>query len=240
MRAPTGPPTDEGLAAGTVKIDGLREPSQAVAAVEAGADLIGFIFAPARRRVTPEVARSCIEAARRVANGRAIRAVGVFVDADAAEINSVAEAASLDLVQLHGEEPPSLLADLRRPAIKVMRPRAGSVAAEVARAMESFRRSSVAPVAFLIDGYTASAAGGEGIPSDWGLAAALARDFPLLLAGGLSADNVGEAIRSVTPLGVDVSSGVETDGIKDRAKMRAFVLAAKRQFREGMGDIDKD
>lgn len=218
---------------GTVKIDGLREPEQAVAAVEAGADLIGFVFAEARRRVTPEMARRCIEAGHGAAGGRGVRAVGVFVDAECGEIEEVAEAAGLDLVQLHGEEPPTMVAALRRPVIKALRPTPGLDANDVARRIETYLGIPGSPIVFLIDGYSATAAGGEGVAADWRIAADLAGRYPLLLAGGLTAENVGGAIRQVRPLGVDVSSGVETDGVKDAAKMAAFVAAAKRGFAGG-------
>lgn len=223
------------LGRGAVKICGLREPAHARAATLAGADVLGFIFAPGRRRVSPEQARACLAVAREAADGRPVLGVGVFVDASAAEINAVAAAAGLDLVQLHGEEPPALLASIERPVLKVTRPIAGAAAEDVAAGLERYRGVANAPLAFLLDGRSATAAGGEGVRADWALGAALARSGSLVLAGGLEPGNVAEAIRLVRPLAVDVSSGVETGGVKDEAKMAAFVRAAKGAFGETAG-----
>ena len=218
------------LVHGSVKICGLREQEHARAAVVAGADLLGFVFAPARRRVTPEAARLAIEAARRASRGRTVLAVGVFVDASAAEMNDVAEAAGLDLLQLHGVEPAAMLGELTRPVLKALRPSPGTTADAVMELIEGYRAVPNAPVAFLVDGLSPAAAGGEGVRTDWALAAELARRVPLMLAGGLDPGNVGEAIGSVRPRGVDVSSGVETGGVKDEGKIRAFLEAATGAF----------
>lgn len=220
------------LGYGLVKIDGLREPEHAVAAVRAGADLLGFIFAPARRRVTPKAASVAIAAARDAAPDRPLMVVGVFVDASAVEINQVVRAAGLDLVQLHGDEPPELLTEIACPVIKVVRPPLGTAPSDVAGWFTRFAAVPNAPLLYLVDGYTPDAAGGVGVRSDWDLAAALAADWPLGLAGGLDPANVGEAIRTVRPAAVDVSSGVETDGVKDPTKIAAFTAAATRAFEE--------
>lgn len=220
------------LGYGLVKIDGLREPAHAAGAVRAGADLIGFIFAPARRRVTPEAAKLAIAAAREAAADRPVLVVGVFVDAGSAEINQVVRVAGLDLVQLHGDEPPGLLAEIDCPVAKAVRPPPGTGSSEVAGWFDRFAAAPNAPLLYLVDGYTPTAAGGAGVRSDWNLAATLAKNWPLGLAGGLDPANVGEAIRTVRPSLVDVSSGVETAGIKDPAKIAAFTAAAKRAFGE--------
>jgi phosphoribosylanthranilate isomerase len=217
---------------GLVKICGLREPDQARAAVAAGADLLGFIFAPARRRVEIEVARACVQAAREEAAGRPVLAVGVFVDASAEEMNATAARVGLDLLQLHGSEPPALLPQLRRPVVKAARPPVGTTAGEVEELLALYLSVANAPVAFLLDGYVAAAAGGEGVRADWRLAGDLARRRRRGLAGGLTPDNVAAAVAAVRPLAVDVSSGVESDGVKDARKIAAFVAAAKRAFRE--------
>jgi phosphoribosylanthranilate isomerase len=213
-----------------IKICGLREPEHARAAVAAGADLLGFVFASARRRVTPEAARLAIEAARRASPGRRVLAVGVFVDASAAEMNDVAEAAGLDLLQLHGAEPAAMLGALTRPVIKALRPSPGTTVDAAMELIEGYRAVPNAPVAFLVDGLSPAAAGGEGVRTDWVLAADLARRVPLVLAGGLDSANVGGAIGSVRPRGVDVSSGVETGGVKDVERIRAFVEVATGAF----------
>lgn len=214
---------------GMIKICGLREPEHAVAAVEAGADLLGFIFAPARRQVSPEQARICIEAAKRAAT-HPVRAVGVFVNADADELQRTADIAGLDVLQLQGEEPPDLLDVLTLPVIKAFRPLPGAKAEEVLASTSRFSFHNPAPDLYLIDGYHPDHHGGEGRQADWAVAAEVAELIALTLAGGLDASNVGEAIRTVRPRAVDVSSGVETDGVKDPEKIRAFVAAAREAF----------
>ncbi len=221
--------SDRGLSSGPgiIKICGLREPAHARVAAEAGADWLGFIFAPAPRRVSADVARACVAAARAAAGRRGVVAVGVFVDASAAEINAVADAADLDLVQLHGEEPADMLSSLTRPVIKGIRSAEGGPIDDVSVQIAQFADELNAPVAYLIDGYSARAAGGAGVRADWAMAAQLARVHRLVLAGGLDPGNVAEAIRTVQPSGVDVSSGVETDGRKDAGKIEAFIQAAR-------------
>ena len=213
-----------------VKIDGLRQPEHAAAAAAAGADLIGFIFAPARRRVAPDTARDCVAVARAAARGREILAVGVFVDARPDEIRETCSAADLDLAQLHGAEATQYAADLGVPVIKALRPRPGTHSAEVIAEIDRFNSNLAPPVAFLIDGYSSQAAGGTGARADWALVAEIARARPVFLAGGLDVNNVAEAIRTVRPIGVDVSSGVETDGVKDERLIEAFICAARAGF----------
>jgi phosphoribosylanthranilate isomerase len=233
-RTSAGRRTDQGssLGYGLVKIDGLREPEHAAAAARSGADLVGFIFAPARRRVTPVAARLAIAAAREATPDYQVMAVGVFVDAGATEINRVVHEAGLDLVQLHGDEPPELLQEIACRVLKAVRPPLGTAPSEVAGWFERFSAVPNAPLLYILDGYTPHAAGGAGVRSDWALASILAGDWPLCLAGGLEPANVSEAIRSVRPVAVDVSSGVETAGVKDSAKIEAFIRAAKRAFGE--------
>lgn len=228
LEADAGPIT---LAVGSVKIDGLRQPEHAAAAAGAGADLLGFVFAPARRRVTPEQARSCIAAARAAAGSRRVITVGVFVDAAVGEMNDAAGRAGLDLLQLHGDEPPESLTALDRPVIKAIAPPSGSDAEAISRLIDDYAKGPRKPIAFVIDGYSPTSSGGTGVRADWALAGRLATRHPILLAGGLDAENVGLAISTVRPLGVDVSSGVETDGGKDASRIAAFVAAAKLGFR---------
>jgi phosphoribosylanthranilate isomerase len=212
----------------TVKICGIREPAHAVAAAQAGADLIGFIFAPTRRKVEPETALAAIEQAR--AASPAIRAVGVFVNETVAEINEIADTAGLDLVQLNGDQVAEQLAGVNRPAILALRPAPGATSGEIAQTISSLANQGKRIAGFLIDGYHPKEYGGHGSRADWTLATGISAIQPVLLAGGLDAGNVAEAITMVRPLGVDVSSGVETDGIKDAAKIAAFVAAARSAF----------
>jgi len=215
-----------------VKIDGLREPEHAAAAAAAGADLIGFIFAPARRQVTAAVARSCIAAARAAAADRPVLAVGVFVDASPTEMARIARETGIDALQLHGSEPPESLRHLPVPALKALRPRPGTKAAQLMAEIGRYHSSPEPPLAILVDGYAEEFAGGTGVRANWRLAAEIGASFPIVLAGGLHPENVGAAIRQVRPLGVDVSSGVEIDGVKDPSRMEAFVRAAREAFRD--------
>ncbi|MDI3339863.1 MAG: phosphoribosylanthranilate isomerase [Sphaerobacter sp.] len=217
---------------GLVKICSLGRPADARAAVAAGADLVGLIFAPARRQVTPEAA-AAILAALRSGPGPAPRAVGVFVDEDPARINTLAARLALDLVQLSGDEPPATLAALDRPALKTLRLPPGTDRDAARRLAERYLAAPVPPVALIVEGWVRGAAGGTGHLADWDLAAALAREYPVILAGGLRPDNVAAAIRTVRPRGVDVSSGVEVPGAvgrKDPDRIRAFVAAARAAF----------
>jgi phosphoribosylanthranilate isomerase len=214
---------------GIVKICGLREPEHAVAAASAGADLIGFIFAPAKRRITPERASEAIAAARAAAVGP-LWAVGVFVDADAEEIDEVARISGIDIAQLHGDESRDLPALLRIPSTKAFQPEPSMTLERVETDIDGWMSTIQPPVAVLVDGYHPGAAGGTGARADWNLVSALATRVPLMLAGGLDPDNVGDAIRLVQPLGVDVSSGVERGGAKDADLIARFVANARAAF----------
>lgn len=218
------------MPAGAVKICGLRTSKQAGGAALAGADLIGFIFAPARRQVTPDEATASVKAARLAAGCRRLIAVGVFVDESVATMNAVADAAGLDLLQLHGDEDPDLLAHLRYPVTKAVRLPPGTTVAEAEVLIGRYETVANAPVSYLVDGFDRHHHGGQGVRADWELARELATRFPIMLAGGLDGTVVAEAIERVRPIGVDVSSGVETEGVKDIAKITAFVDAARRGF----------
>jgi phosphoribosylanthranilate isomerase len=218
-----------------VKIDGLREPEDAAAAAAAGADLIGFIFAPGRRQVTAAAARSCIAAARGEAPETPVLTVGVFVDALPSEIRQIVEEAGIDAVQLHGDEAPESVQQVPVPVLKVLRPRPGTDAAAVGSEINRFRSGPVPPAGILLDSYVQNVAGGSGVRADWRLAKEVAASFPILLAGGLDPENVGAAIREVRPLGVDVSSGVEIDGVKSAGRIERFVRAARQAFQDQAG-----
>ncbi len=220
-----------------IKICGLRETAHVDAAIEAGADFLGIVFAESPRRVSLERARairtrvgprvevldataSAFTQARRAA-GRPLL-VGVFAGQPPDEINRVAASADLDVVQLSGGEHPSLAARLTRPVLRAVHVESGDAAERVLGAAD---RSP--PTVTLLDTRDASVRGGSGRAFDWSIAAAVARARPIMLAGGLTPDNVGEAIEQVRPWAVDVSSGVETDGAKDPMKIAAFVAAAR-------------
>ncbi|MDQ7819149.1 MAG: phosphoribosylanthranilate isomerase [Armatimonadota bacterium] len=204
-----------------VKICGITDPEAAQAAVEAGADAVGFVFAPSRRRVTADQA-----AAIAWSLPPFVARVGVFVDADRGRILEAVEACGLSAVQLHGDEPPELCAALPVPVIKAVRVSGG----QSLQGLERYRVS-----AFLLDAYDPTRPGGTGRTFDWSLAAGVARVHRIVLSGGLTPANVAAALEQVRPYAVDVSSGVETDGRKDPAKIRAFVEAVRRWDAGGGG-----
>jgi phosphoribosylanthranilate isomerase len=219
-----------------VKICGVSDPKHARVAAACGADFVGIVFAPSQRQVTlgqaKQVAKALgktpgqplagsdaasIEEALRV---RRPLLVGVFADQGPDTINGIADEVGLDLVQLSGSEPWEVNAQIQRPVLKCMKMRDGETAAGL---LFHYHGGAV----LLLDPFVPGVYGGTGRKLDWRIAAEIARKTPTVLAGGLTPDNVGEAVRSVQPWAVDVSSGVETDGVKDPQKIRAFIAAAK-------------
>jgi len=203
-----------------VKICGLRDVESARAAVEAGADLLGFVFAPSRRRISIEEARAIVRALPPSAT-----TVGVFVNEPPDAIAQVVAECGLAYVQLSGDEPPEIAARLPVPAIKSIRLKGP----EAARELEAY--ASLVEL-FVLDSYRPGAYGGTGEVGDWVLAATLAAEYPCLLAGGLTPENVGLAVERVRPHGVDVSGGVEVDGVKQAERIYEFIRAAKRDSKE--------
>lgn len=203
-----------------IKICGLTNLDDALFAAAAGADALGFVFAPGRRQMTPE-AVAAITAALPPGPLR----VGVFVNAAAEALRAAADAAGLAVLQLHGAEPPSLAAAL--PGRRLWKAAAMNEPGAEAR-LAAWRPVAAALV---LDG----GAGGGGDGFDWTRAAAFrqATGARILVAGGLGPDNVAACIRGARPWGVDVSSGVEAaPGRKDRAKVRDFIQAARGAFAE--------
>jgi phosphoribosylanthranilate isomerase len=203
-----------------VKICGITNLDDALCAADAGADMLGFIFFPASpRSIDASRAREIAQ----VLHARAVRPrlVGVFVDEDAALMQRVLDEARLDLAQLSGNEPAHVLAAISNHAYKVVR------RAEHAELFASLMPADAAPQ-LLLEADHPTLYGGTGQRADDALAAQLARRYRILLAGGLTPENVGQAVRAAQPWGVDVASGVEASkGRKDHAKVRAFIDAAK-------------
>jgi len=218
-----------------VKICGCRTVEEALAARDAGADFIGLVFAKSPRRVSPETAQRIAEAlgrgvpvaateiiddadgAARLERLLATRRpllVGVFEGQSSGRVESLSARAGIDVVQLHGGARFDELA-VRWPVIGAIDASSGDHAAVSGRVM------------CILDGSR-----GHGRRGDWDTLAAVASRMPVILAGGLSPENVAEAVRRLRPWGVDVSSGVETGGRKDAAKMRAFVTAVKGAIQE--------
>jgi phosphoribosylanthranilate isomerase len=198
-----------------VKICGITSVEDALQAVQAGADALGFVFYErSPRNIDPLMAANIISELPPF-----VQAVGLFVNADAGFVNDTADRCRLDLVQLHGDEPPDYCAKIRRRVIKAFRVRDASSLAPV----RDYRVAGI-----LLDAYSPGAFGGTGLSFNWELAG-IAREFgPVILAGGLAPDNVREAVERVAPYAVDVSSGVElSPGKKDPEKVREFIKRAK-------------
>ena len=223
-----------------VKICGVSEPRHARAAASYGADLIGVVFAPSQRQVTmgqaariaealgerpaPPAAASVEAVEERLRAGRPLL-VGVFADQDADTINAIARECGLDLVQLSGSEPWEVCALIERPVLKCLKVRQGQTAGAVLAQVHG-------GALLLLDPYVEGAYGGAGVTLDWDVAAQVATKQPVVLAGGLRPDNVARAVGAVHPWAVDVSSGVESEGVKDVAKIRAFIKNAKEATAE--------
>jgi phosphoribosylanthranilate isomerase len=201
-----------------VKICGITTPEDGVMAAQAGADAIGLVFfAKSPRHVSLETARAITLAVPPL-----VLRVGVFVDAPPQAIAEAVDAGRLDLVQLHGTEAPEVFATLPRRGLKAIR-----VGQDFD--VEAALRYEGRAAGLLLDTQSAKGEGGTGEPFDWSLVQELrTRASYLMLAGGLTPENVGRAIRTVRPDAVDVSSGVErAPGEKDIEKVRAFIDAVK-------------
>ena len=197
-----------------IKICGIKTVEDARAAMDAGANLIGFNFYPkSPRYIDVGVCRDIMSVMRKYGH---VTYVGVFVNASLEEIHATMETCGLGLAQLHGDETPEMLSALEGSAFKAFR--------GVPPDVNGFARDG--SPALLVDASVKGVYGGSGVTADWSAAAELAKRYPLLLAGGLTPENVAEAVRQVKPWGVDVASGVESGaGEKDASKMKAFVRA---------------
>ncbi|MBP6210728.1 MAG: phosphoribosylanthranilate isomerase [Anaerolineales bacterium] len=200
-----------------VKICGIKTLKDALAAIEAGADYLGFNFYPKSVRFIEKSA--CVEITSVLKRERPqIKLVGVFVNSPVDEIKDILQTCQLDLAQLHGDETPETFAQLTPHAFRAFR--------GIPESNAGYERNKVP--AMLIDAAVKGIYGGSGVVADWEAAAKLAKKYPLLLAGGLTPENVADAVRQVQSWGVDVASGVESaPGEKDAGKISVFVKAVR-------------
>ena len=203
---------------GRVKICGITNIEDAVAAAEYGADAIGFVFQPkSPRAITPETAKNIVSALPPF-----ITTIGVFVNESKREIEKIIRYVGLNIVQLHGNEPPDAC-QLNRKVIKAIR-------VKDLTDLEPLKRYNVS--AFLLDTYSPHTMGGTGQIFNWDIAVEAKKFGRIILAGGLNHENIEEAIKWVRPYGIDVATGVESNkkGEKDHKKLKLFIEKAREAF----------
>lgn len=211
------------------KICGLKSLEHALAAADAGASLLGFVFVEnVRRRIAVDQAQRLIQAMRDICGADCPRIVGLFANQPLAQVNRTANRCRLDAVQLCGDEPPDYWDNIdawviRQVKVDDTQPRALAVADALRQVEEVVNRVHLT----LLDKRVSGALGGTGHAFDWRIASEIACRHPIFLAGGLAPQNVRQAIAAAHPWGVDVSSGVETAGVKDPAKIAAFAAAVR-------------
>jgi phosphoribosylanthranilate isomerase len=198
-----------------VKICGITNSEDAKMAVEAGADALGFVFFQGSPRyVAPDRAKAIIQTLPPF-----VQTVGLFVNEADETVNAIADRCGIDVVQLHGDETPEYCATIRRRIIKAVRVK-NATSLEVLPAYDN--------VSCLLDAWSPAAYGGTGETFNWELAATVATNRPVILAGGLTPENVAAAIAAVKPYAVDVSSGVEgAPGVKDAVLVTRFIHATR-------------
>ncbi len=206
------------------KICGLRTVEHALAAAEAGADLLGFVFVEGvRRQLQPDEAAKIIDLYRSRNTQGDPKIVGLFASQDIEDVNRIIRLCGLDYVQLCGDEPPEYGDDVDAGVIRQIRVGEGGSIGEITRRVMADVEAAVARGHKVhLDKHVDGLLGGTGRAFDWEVAREIAGSHEILLAGGLTPENVADAISIAKPWGVDVSSGVETDGVKDVAKIRAF------------------
>lgn len=209
-----------------IKICGIKDKRDALAAVEAGADLIGLVLASGKRQVSPTEAYEIASAIRKCATPAKV--VGVFVNAPVFQVNEIADFCTLDVVQLSGDESWEYCRKIVNPFIKAIRIGRESTEDLCYELSAAGKLLTGQRFITLLDSRVEGRHGGTGQPFDWKLAQEVAAKFRVIVAGGLDPENVGTLIERVSPWGVDVSSGVETGGVKDTAKIRAFIEAVRK------------
>lgn len=206
------------------KICGLRTVDHALAAVDAGASFLGFVFVPrVRRQIDEALASEIICEVRKRTGPDGPRIVGLFANQPMSEVNRIVGQCNLDFAQLCGDEAPDYCDNVDAWVIKMLKVADdGPQQKLVASLRKHIEEAKSRLHECLLDKYSAGALGGTGKSFDWNIAAEIAKHYRIILAGGLTPKNVGEAISTASPWVVDVSTGVETDGVKDIDKIRAF------------------
>ena len=198
-----------------VKICGIKNLNDAIFAVDYGADAIGFVFAKSIRKISKEKARAIIRKLPPF-----VTTVGLFVNETAENIEEASRYCGLDAIQLHGNEPPNIINKLKD--IKTIK------AFRIQNEKDITPIKKYKPSAILLDGYSENQMGGTGTSFDWKIVKKFKTSIPIIVAGGLTHLNVSQAIKTIKPYGVDVSSGVETKpGRKDKRLIRKFIAAVK-------------
>ena len=217
-----------------IKICGIQRAEDAVAAAVAGADFLGLVFVPQRRRRLAEGPAAQIVQELTECPGKTPQVVGLFADQPIDEVNRHINSCPLERVQLCGSESLEYCRQVLAPVIKVIHVlEGGAQSDDLERLAESIQRYRDAGHLVTLDRQVDGLQGGTGKSFDWTIAAELAQaGHEFLLAGGLTPVNVAEAVHSVAPWGVDVSSGVETDGVKDANKIRAFIQLVRGQVQQ--------
>ena len=207
-----------------LKICGLRDASHALTAADAGADFLGFNFVPGvRRQLSEEQAEAIIQEYRRLRGSDGPKLVGLFANQPLEDVNRIVARYGLDLAQLCGDEPSEYWKQVDARVIRQVKvrddgPRDEAISEALRRVDEVVSHGHIA----MLDKHEAGSLGGTGRTFDWTIASEVAARYDFMLAGGLNPANVAQSIAAVNPWGVDVSSGVETDGVKDLGKIVAF------------------
>jgi phosphoribosylanthranilate isomerase len=209
-----------------IKVCGLTSAGDAVSVASLGADIIGLVLAPSLRRISTQLAAEIIKDLKRLPSRPAI--AGVFVNEPAENVNSIAGYCGLDMVQLSGNESWDYCSALEFPFIKVIHVNPMTTSVQVIKDLEAgYKAVHGHPFICLLDCKTDSSYGGSGHSFDWDIAEEACSRFPVMVAGGLSPSNVRQLIRKANPTGVDVSSGVESSGMKDMNKVHEFVRSVR-------------
>lgn len=213
-----------------IKFCGLRRPEDIEYANQTRPDYIGFVFAKSKRQVSPELAG---QLGLGLAEG--MKKVGVFVNASLEEILEAVRLAKLDVVQLHGDEGPEEIRAVKEALVGVSTGTIGKIpeiwkAVRTTDAAVLLAADGLEVDRLLLDAFTPGMAGGTGVVADWNMIRGVKGQLtkPFFLAGGLNAGNLEEAVYAVAPYGIDLSSGIETDGFKDLSKMEAIIKIIER------------